>query len=52
MELKGKGREALAPHTVVEADVVVTGMVSLVMILRGHHGETMSATVARAVAMR
>jgi hypothetical protein len=51
VELKGKGREALAPLT-VEADVVDTGMVSLVMTLRGHHGETMNATVGLAVAMR
>jgi len=52
VELKGKGREALVPRTAVEADVVVTGMVSLVMILRGHHGETMNATVGLAVGMR
>lgn len=52
MELKGKGREALAPLTVEEADVVATGMVTLVMTLRGHHGGTMNATVGLAVGMR
>jgi hypothetical protein len=52
VDLKEKGRETLVPRTVAEADVVVTGMLSLVMTLRGHHGETMSATAGLAMAMR
>jgi len=52
VELKGKGREALVPRTAVEADVVVTGMVSLVMILRGHLGGPMNAIAVLAVGLK
>lgn len=48
---KGTGRGALVLHS-VEAGVVATEMVSLVMNLRGHLGEIMSATAGLAMDMR